>query len=195
LTLSRLLLGLGFAWVYMREGSPWLLLAIVIVAAVTDWLDGLTARKLQAVSTLGKLLDPFADALFCMIVFYAVMRQQPDIVPPWIFYVLVGREMVVTFLLRPIALARKLVIAASPLGKIKTVLQFVVIIACVALMLPALEGAASAVFWLAKIGVVLVLFFSVAAALLYVKKTVRALREQPKAARHGTADPGGPSSV
>jgi CDP-diacylglycerol---glycerol-3-phosphate 3-phosphatidyltransferase len=179
LTMSRLVLGLGFAWAYSAGVSPWWLFVMVAVAGITDWLDGLTARQLKVVSTLGKLLDPFADALFCMIVFFAVMqRDGAVIVPVWVFCVLVGREAIVTFILRPVALVRKLVIAASWWGKIKTILQFAVILACVALEIDALKKLEPLLMIVARVGVYLVLFFSVTAALLYVQKTLDALKQK-----------------
>ncbi len=104
-------------------------MAIIAASIFTDWLDGYTARRFNAVSVAGKLLDPFADALFCMIVF-VVLAGKYDVptgqrlLPVWVVAVLIGREALVTFLLRPLALAKRVVIAARMLGKVKTGFQF-----------------------------------------------------------------------
>ena len=71
----------------------------------TDWLDGAAARRWNAVSTAGKLLDPFADALFCMIVFYVFARPHTSQgggefvfhMPLWGLGILIAREALVTF--------------------------------------------------------------------------------------------------
>jgi len=104
LTLFRLALGPIF--LFSVEVGPWLMSVIVAMAIVTDWLDGFLARRWKAVSVSGKLLDPFADALFCMMAFWACWRSPLAILSGWLFGVLVGREALVTFVVRPVALLR-----------------------------------------------------------------------------------------
>ncbi len=97
---------------------------VFIVAAMTDWLDGYVARKWQIVTVLGKFLDPLADKL---IVLGALVMLIPlDRVPAWAVFVILAREMTVTGL-RSIASAEGIVIAASSLGKYKTIFQMVAI--------------------------------------------------------------------
>ena len=124
LTGLRLLLGPAFLMVSFER--PAVLAVIVGIAILTDWLDGLLARRLGVVSRAGKLLDPLADALFCMIVFVDFARH--GLMAGWIVAILIAREAVVTFVLRPVALRKGVVVAASPLGKVKTVLQFAAIL-------------------------------------------------------------------
>jgi CDP-diacylglycerol--glycerol-3-phosphate 3-phosphatidyltransferase len=95
------------------------------VAAVTDWLDGWLARKWQVVTVLGKFLDPLADKLIVMAAL--IMLIPHDRVPAWAVFLILAREMVVTGL-RSIASSEGIVIAASDLGKIKTILQMVAIV-------------------------------------------------------------------
>ena len=127
ITILRLFLGPVFLWMMGWEHKPVFILAAMVGFSVyTDWLDGHLARRWNVVSTIGKLLDPFADALFCMIVFVAYARE--GWMPWWIVWVLVGREALVTFVLRPLALWRGVVVAAKYTGKVKTVTQFVVML-------------------------------------------------------------------
>jgi len=95
------------------------------LAAITDWLDGYLARKWQVVTVLGKFLDPLADKLVVMAAL--IMLVPLDRVPAWAVFVILAREMIVTGL-RSIASSEGIVIAASDLGKYKTIFQMVAII-------------------------------------------------------------------
>ena len=99
--------------------------AIFSLAAVTDWLDGWLARKWQVVTVLGKFLDPLADKLIVMAAL--IMLIPHGRVPAWAVFVILAREIVVTGL-RSIASSEGVVIAASDLGKYKTIFQMVAII-------------------------------------------------------------------
>ncbi len=93
--------------------------ALFVVATLTDLFDGYIARRYQMVTALGKLLDPLADKLLvcaAMIMLIPVHR-----VPGWMVVIVVGREIGVTAL-RGVASTEGLVIAASSLGKAKTLL-------------------------------------------------------------------------
>lgn len=109
-----------------RFGSQ-LMAWLFIVAAATDVVDGWLARRGAQVTRVGKLLDPLADKLLvatALIVLLAVGR-----IPTWataLVVVIVGRELAVTGL-RGLASAGGRVMAASGLGKIKTVFQNVAI--------------------------------------------------------------------
>lgn len=102
---------------------------IFIVASTTDWLDGYYARKYNLVTNLGKFLDPLADKLLIAAAFISLVELQ--MLPAWMAIVIISREFAVTGI-RLVAAADGSVIAASPLGKLKTVFQ---IIAAAALML------------------------------------------------------------
>ncbi|MPN55865.1 CDP-diacylglycerol--glycerol-3-phosphate 3-phosphatidyltransferase [bioreactor metagenome] len=97
---------------------------IFILAATTDGLDGYIARKRGQVTTLGKFMDPLADKLLVSAALISLVELGD--VPAWIAWVILGREFAVTGL-RAIASADGVVIAASKLGKIKTVTQVIAI--------------------------------------------------------------------
>jgi len=98
--------------------------AIFLVAAGTDWLDGFLARRRNEITTLGKLLDPIADKLLTVSAFIALVEL--GVAPAWMIVVIVGREFAVSGM-RSIAASRDVVIAASRWGKYKMVSQVVAI--------------------------------------------------------------------
>ena len=99
---------------------------VFALASLTDWLDGYLARKWDIVTVLGKFLDPLADKLLVMAAL--IMMIPMGRVPAWAVFVILAREIIITGL-RSIAAADGVVIAASPLGKYKTIFQMVAIIA------------------------------------------------------------------
>jgi CDP-diacylglycerol--glycerol-3-phosphate 3-phosphatidyltransferase len=102
---------------------------VFLLAALTDCLDGYLARKRNTVTNLGKLLDPLADKL--LVCTALIMLIALDRVGAWIVAVIIARELSVTTL-RGLAGAQGLIIAASRLGKFKTVTQ---VVACTLLIL------------------------------------------------------------
>ncbi len=107
-----------------REANFWAAL-VFSLAALTDWLDGWLARKWEIVTVLGKFLDPLADKLIVMAAL--IMLIPLGRVPAWAVFLILARELIVTGL-RSIASAEGIVIAASDLGKYKTIFQMVAII-------------------------------------------------------------------
>ncbi len=102
---------------------------VFALAALTDGLDGYFARSRDAVTTFGKLMDPFADKL--LITAALVSLVSLDRLQAWVAMVIIAREIAVTGL-RAIAAERGVVIAASWMGKVKTVLQIAAVIALIA---------------------------------------------------------------
>jgi CDP-diacylglycerol---glycerol-3-phosphate 3-phosphatidyltransferase len=102
--------------------------AIFAIASITDWLDGYLARRRKQITALGQLMDPLADKL--LITAALVSLVQMDAVQGWMVAVILGREFAIT-VLRSIAHARGVVIAASPLGKFKMVAEVTAILALI----------------------------------------------------------------
>jgi CDP-diacylglycerol--glycerol-3-phosphate 3-phosphatidyltransferase len=105
------------------------LAAIVFaLAALTDGLDGYIARSRGHVTTFGKLMDPIADKLLIVAALIALVEL--DRLAAWIAMVIIAREFAVTGL-RTLAAEQGVVIAASWLGKLKTILQVVAVFALI----------------------------------------------------------------
>ncbi len=113
---------IGFPHYAGRRGSH-IVAWLFIISAVGDLIDGWAARRGQQVTRIGKLLDPLADKLTvatALIVLLVMGR-----VPAWgltLVVVIIGRELAVTGL-RGIASAGGHVVAATWLGKLKTLSQ------------------------------------------------------------------------
>lgn len=98
--------------------------ALLAVAALTDFFDGRIARQRRQVSKLGKLLDPIADKLLISAALIALVENR--LAPAWAVVVIVGREFAVTGL-RSIAASEGVIISASRMGKFKMVMQVITV--------------------------------------------------------------------
>ena len=103
---------------------------LFILASITDGLDGYLARRRGQITTMGMLLDPLADKLMVATAYIILVAYCPGIVPPWIAVLVIGREFLVSGL-RSIAASEGFTIDASEIGKLKTVLQIVSVVAAI----------------------------------------------------------------
>jgi CDP-diacylglycerol--glycerol-3-phosphate 3-phosphatidyltransferase len=169
LTAARVVLAIAFfgvlvPWKYHKStlvtGSGpdvWLLVAagIFVVAALTDVLDGYLARKWNAITTFGRIMDPFADKFLVIGAFVflagpgfayygseAVLHLPGRPAPPvgsvtgvtaWMVAVILGRELLVTSIRAEVE-GRGLSFAATLSGKLKMILQSVCVPAVLVLM-------------------------------------------------------------
>lgn len=126
LSISRILLVPLIVVVLLTrvENGDFIALALFLVAAATDFLDGFLARRRQEITRLGKILDPTADKILVSAAFLALVEL--ELAPAWMVMVIVAREFAVSAL-RSVAAADQLVLAAMPSAKVKTVLQIVAI--------------------------------------------------------------------
>jgi len=114
----------GYGWAKVVGG------VVFAIAAFTDYLDGHIARSKGLVTTFGKFLDPIADKLLINSTFIIFSSHVfPDVsILPIISVIMIGRDIMVDAI-RMIMVDKKVVIAASKLGKLKTVTQIVAILA------------------------------------------------------------------
>ncbi len=127
ITLLRILL-IPIFIVFLMINKPYyreIALLIFVIASLTDKLDGYYARKLNLITDLGKFMDPLADKL--LVTSALLMFIEMGIIKSWIVFIIMAREFAVTGL-RAVAATNNVVIAASQLGKLKTVTQITAII-------------------------------------------------------------------
>ena len=140
LSLARIALGVA---VYLTvaggvagpgEGDPLLdaahaavALALTLTAALTDYLDGLLARRAPPEATrfaewFGRWIDAFTDFCFFLAIYSALLRI--GVMPAWLYALFLAREGTMYLILRPAARRLALDHGARLPGKIKTVLQY-----------------------------------------------------------------------
>lgn len=111
------------------EGMRVLAAAIFLLAAITDWLDGYLARRLNQISALGAFLDPVADKLMVAMALVLLVQAEPT---PWLAIpaaIIICREIAVSALREWMAeLGQRAQVAVSAVGKFKTIAQMVSII-------------------------------------------------------------------
>jgi len=126
ITIIRLFLVPVFVYFAFKGTDTGRLIALVtfVVASLSDIVDGYIARKRGLVTRLGEFLDPLADKILVLaaLVFLIENRTFPVIVALVIFF----REIAVQ-ILRNRIVARGGTLPASPAGKIKTVVQIVMV--------------------------------------------------------------------
>jgi CDP-diacylglycerol---glycerol-3-phosphate 3-phosphatidyltransferase len=148
-----------------------LALCIFLVAAATDLLDGYLARRWGQVTTIGTLLDPIADKLLVSAALISLVQIRA--MPAWMVVLIIGREFAVSGL-RSIAAAEGYTIAASDLGKTKTLSQ----VAAISAVLLSLRHSffLTPAYWLLWA----VVIFSILSALDYFWKFWRRVDDQVK---------------
>ncbi|MCL2371995.1 MAG: CDP-diacylglycerol--glycerol-3-phosphate 3-phosphatidyltransferase [Defluviitaleaceae bacterium] len=131
ITVLRVLLIPAFLLIYLAQPfgpgwvNDWLALVLFSVAAITDAFDGYYARKLNLVTNFGKLMDPLADKLLVGAAIIAFTASGS--IPAWAVIIMISREFYISGL-RMLALEQKKVLAATGLGKFKTIAQITMII-------------------------------------------------------------------
>ncbi len=137
LTLLRIVLIPVFilAFYLPYSWAPPLATILFILAALTDWLDGYLARRLDQMSAFGAFLDPVADKLMvvsALVLLAADPQIRTSVINVRLFTVVViiiiGREITVSALREWMAeLGRRARVAVSVIGKLKTISQMMAI--------------------------------------------------------------------
>jgi len=97
---------------------------LFVLGSITDYYDGYFARKYNAVSTLGKFIDPIADKILVTSTLICLIPS--DRINPLMVILILTRDNLISGL-RSVAAADGLIISAKPSGKWKTALQMVAI--------------------------------------------------------------------
>lgn len=167
LTLIRLVSSPVLAWLIVelrfREA-----LALVLLAGVTDWLDGFSARQLGVTGNVGMVFDPLADKAMLTTLF--VTLAYVHLIPIWLSILVIGRDAVIVagaLLLRIFRSVRRFL--PSRLGKISTFFQ----IALVLLVLLRAAFADSIFVPLARAAIGLGAVFTIASGADYVRNGLR----------------------
>ena len=140
LTCLRVLLIPVFMVLAYQNNMPCDIAALIVyvVACLTDYVDGNLARKNNQVTNFGKFIDPLADKFMVIGTMLALFYRFDDI-RAWFFWgllIVIFREFAVTSIRLVASKNAGLVVAASWLGKIKTVTQIICI--CTILLEPVL---------------------------------------------------------
>ena len=163
---------------------------LFVIAAGTDWLDGYYARKYGQVTTLGRILDPFADKVivcgtFIFLAADPTMHGVPGGLRAWMVVVIVGRELLVT-VLRSFIEDRGSDFSAKLSGKLKMVFQCVAAATCLFYLYwyerktppQHIADCTSDWMWWMLVGFVwLSVALTVYSGLVYVRMAVRLLRD------------------
>ncbi|WP_455201962.1 CDP-diacylglycerol--glycerol-3-phosphate 3-phosphatidyltransferase [Kaarinaea lacus] len=101
---------------------------IFCAAAITDWLDGYLARKLEQTSAFGAFLDPVADKLMVVMALILLIERNPtpfpDVALTLACAIIIGREIVISALREWMAeIGERAQVAVSVIGKMKTLVQ------------------------------------------------------------------------
>lgn len=187
LTTLRLILSVVLfvviAWQYYLLAT-----ALFLVAAGTDWLDGYLARRYGLVTTLGRILDPFADKViicgtFVFLAAEPAMTRVPLGLRAWMVVVILGRELLVTAL-RGFIEQQGGDFSARTSGKLKMVLQCAAAAICLYYLSyrdsaadPQALPAAPSWVWIALVGSVwAAVVLTIYSGVVYVHAAIRMLR-------------------
>ena len=105
-----------------------ILTLLFVLAALTDWLDGHLARKMNITSAFGRFLDPVADKLMVAAALIVLVQWHPNIVMATSAIVIISREIAVSALREWMAeLGARTSVAVSYVAKLKTTFQMIAI--------------------------------------------------------------------
>lgn len=168
ITMTRFAAAMVFV-VVVALGDGWFddLIAgiIFIAAACTDFIDGHIARSRNLVTTFGKFMDPLVDKVLVTAALISLVDMGR--VAAWVVILILMRELAITGL-RTIAVSEGVVIAAAPMGKLKTTCQMVAIACLLLYTVPFLPQAL--LWWAGQILMYLALILTLVSGWDYLVK-------------------------
>ena len=111
-----------FLWLVLVEQADLWAFAVLVLAGVSDWVDGFLARALNQRSNLGILLDPLADRLYIAATLLGLAIR--EIIPWWLVAVLVARELMLLALVPILRKSGRLALPVTYVGKAATFCLF-----------------------------------------------------------------------
>ena len=146
---------------------------IFVLAAVTDWLDGYLARKLNQSTSFGAFLDPVADKLMVAIALVLMVGQQDSVWFTLPALVVVAREILVSALREWMAdIGKRGSVKVSFVGKVKTTVQMIAIT-----VLLAVEPEPGPLFYLGYLLLYVAVLLTIWSAGLYIRAAWQDLTE------------------
>lgn len=142
LTIGRIFISPIFLLFYLKHQAmgipftalPYILLGLVALSEISDFLDGVLARRWNVVTDLGKILDPMADSITRISMLLTFTQGIIDL-PVILIFVFLYRDSVISTL-RTVCALKGIPLAARTSGKIKAILQGVSVFAILLLMIP-----------------------------------------------------------
>lgn len=136
LTVARIFMIFGSLILASNAGLPgcepdnqdllmrYIALGLAVLAGITDLADGYLARKWNQITDFGALMDPLADKVFVTVSMFFLVAFQ--LLPAWVAAMVICREFMVTGL-RMLATKQGKVISADKFGKLKTLMQMLML--------------------------------------------------------------------
>ncbi len=124
LTLSRIIIAPIYLAIMLASFNHHYLVAGIVfgIASLTDFFDGMLARKYNQITVFGKLCDPVGDKMLFLAALIALVKI--EMCSSWIIMIVISRDFIVTSL-RMVAIDQNVVIAAGIWGKVKTACQMI----------------------------------------------------------------------
>lgn len=123
LTFFRILILPLLGYLILIDSKLWAF-ALLLLAAISDGLDGWLARRNNQETKIGKLMDPVADKVLLAVILIFLVADHKRSLSPWIATLLLAREFLITGL-RALLAAHGVVMGAQKLAKWKTTFQFI----------------------------------------------------------------------
>ena len=127
LTVLRMLMAMAAALlIFLGNGRMVVAALLLLVAMLLDYFDGWYARKFHQTTSLGAHLDPFADKVMIAVIFVVLALELRSQWFTFFVCVILARELVITLYRWRVHERSGTLVPASPLGKVKTVVQCIV---------------------------------------------------------------------
>ena len=161
LSISRLFFAFPLI-LFLEINRPFYVFILIIVGGLTDYFDGLIARKFDLKTKLGAILDPLSDKVFYLIPLVYLCKN--DLIPFWSLTLILFRELIISSLRN----STKDGLPASQLGKFKTFSFFICLVSFFSpLKISLLNNLALVFYWIGFLLTFLTLF-----SYLRIKKNI-----------------------